>query len=135
MRRILPALLLLLALPAQAEIYKWVDERGRTHFGEAPPERYRKSATAVSPSPLNTIDGQALGKPTARQPAAAGAPAEAPAPPSIPESDAARCAREHARFSESQACFARFRNANGSLRAEASTQCEAIPQPTCDPQR
>lgn len=29
---------LALALPAAAQVYKWVDEKGRTHYGEKPPE-------------------------------------------------------------------------------------------------
>lgn len=33
----LPALLLS-AVPGAAEIYRWTDERGKTHFGENPPE-------------------------------------------------------------------------------------------------
>lgn len=37
MHRIMALLLLSLAvLPAQAEIYRWVDEQGRVHFGERP---------------------------------------------------------------------------------------------------
>ena len=35
MRSLLP-LILILALPAQAEIYRWVDEQGKVHFGDAP---------------------------------------------------------------------------------------------------
>jgi hypothetical protein len=133
MRRILPALLLLLALPAHAEIYKWVDDQGRTHFGEAPPEKYRKSATSVSTTPLNTIQGGVLGRrPEAGKAASAPASSNTAPTPATPEpSESDRCALEHERFYISQACFARFRNANGSLKAEASTQCENVPQPTC----
>lgn len=138
MKRFLPALLLLLALPAHAEIYKWVDEHGRTHFGEAPPEKYRKAAAPVATPPVNTIEGNVLGKRRdGESTASAESPstAAAPAPTPVPLSDAARCAQEHERFSASQACFARYRNANGSLRAEASSNCESVAQPTCDPQR
>lgn len=135
MNRLLPVLILVLALPAHAEIFKWVDERGRTHFGEAPPEKYRKSAAPVATQPVNTIDGRILGKPSGRAAATSG-PGETPAPVAPPAlSDQERCASEHARFSASQSCFARYRNANGSLRAEASNNCENIPQPTCELQR
>jgi hypothetical protein len=35
----LAALILALAVfPAQAEVYKWVDEKGRTHYSNAPPD-------------------------------------------------------------------------------------------------
>lgn len=46
-RRVLTAVLLLAALPAGA-IYKWVDEKGVTHFSETPPPDGRK-ATKVEP--------------------------------------------------------------------------------------
>ena len=46
-RRVLTAVLLLAALPAAA-IYKWVDEKGVTHFSETPPPDGRK-ATKVEP--------------------------------------------------------------------------------------
>lgn len=35
---VLLAATLALALPAAAQVYKWVDEKGRTHYGEKPPE-------------------------------------------------------------------------------------------------
>jgi hypothetical protein len=35
--RILLASLLALALPASADMYKWVDEKGVTHYSESPP--------------------------------------------------------------------------------------------------
>jgi hypothetical protein len=38
---------MILALPAQAEIYKWVDEKGKTHFGDRVPEKYQKKADNV----------------------------------------------------------------------------------------
>ena len=135
MTRILPALLLLLALPAHAEIYKWVDDRGRTHFGEAPPEKYRKSAAPVATPPVNTIEGKVLGKGRDREAGESGSASAATPPPEPRLSEAEQCARAHERFSASQACFARYRNANGSLKADAADKCEAIAQPTCDLQR
>ena len=38
---------LVLAFPVQAEIYKWVDENGKTHFGDRVPEKYQKKAGNV----------------------------------------------------------------------------------------
>src|SRR5262245_2625035 len=37
MRRWLPALLLLAALPAQADLYKWKDANGVTNYSSTPP--------------------------------------------------------------------------------------------------
>lgn len=33
----IPLLALLASAPAAAQVYKWVDEKGRTHYGERPP--------------------------------------------------------------------------------------------------
>lgn len=131
MKRLLPALLLLAALPAQAEIFKWVDENGRTHFGETLPDKYKKSATTLSPQPMNTIPGDKLRGSGAGRAAESGggdsasAPPEPPAPPPEPLS----CEAQWQKFRESQACFARFRNANGSLKPEAAKMCENMEQP------
>ncbi len=40
-------LLLLLSVPAQAEIYTWVDENGKKHFGDRVPEKYKTQADNV----------------------------------------------------------------------------------------
>ena len=42
-------LLLLLSVPAQAEIYTWVDENGKKHFGDRVPEKYKTQADNVEP--------------------------------------------------------------------------------------
>ena len=50
--RILLASLLALALPASADMYKWVDEKGVTHFSETPPpDGSKASKITVSPTP------------------------------------------------------------------------------------
>ncbi len=41
--RLLPAMLLALALPAAADMYKWVDDKGVTHYSETPPPEGTKS--------------------------------------------------------------------------------------------
>lgn len=38
------------ALAAPAQVYKWVDEKGRTHYGERPPEGV-KSTEVARPTP------------------------------------------------------------------------------------
>jgi len=41
------ALILALALPVQAEVYKWVDDQGRTHYSNTPPESVAARAKPV----------------------------------------------------------------------------------------
>jgi len=49
---------------ANAQVYKWVDEKGKIHYGDHPPEQERASKLAVRKSPA------ALPQPTAEQPSA-----------------------------------------------------------------
>jgi Aspartyl protease/Domain of unknown function (DUF4124) len=39
--------LFLVATSAHAQLYRWTDENGETHFGQSVPERYRKGARSV----------------------------------------------------------------------------------------
>ena len=48
MRRLLPALMLALAaLPAQAQVYKWVDSKGQINYSNAPPASVAGKAQVV----------------------------------------------------------------------------------------
>lgn len=85
MKRLLPALLFVAVLPAHAEIYKWVDETGHTHFGEVVPDKYKKSAKTLNPTPLNTIEGSKLrtttGNPVSGKPSDSANPSTSPSSP------------------------------------------------------
>ena len=61
MRAALFALACLAALAAQAQVYKWVDEKGRTHYSETPPPDSKAAkkvdtGPAVSPAPAPRED-------------------------------------------------------------------------------
>src|SRR5262245_35593088 len=46
--RLLPALILALAaVPAQAEVFKWIDEKGQVHYSNAPPPSVAGKAQVV----------------------------------------------------------------------------------------
>lgn len=49
--RLLVAVFLALAVPASAQVYKWVDEKGRTHYGEKPPEGVKASEMGAPTPP------------------------------------------------------------------------------------
>ena len=42
---------LLAAPPASAEVYKWVDEKGVTHYSETPPPGRKSGALPIKPAP------------------------------------------------------------------------------------
>lgn len=66
--RVLTALVLAgLALSASAQVYKWKDAKGVTHYGDAPPARVKATAVRTAPAP------KAPAAPTGT-PAAAAAP-------------------------------------------------------------
>jgi len=51
MKTILPLLLALAALPAQAQIYKWTDANGTVHYSDQPQEGQKTSALAAPAAP------------------------------------------------------------------------------------
>jgi len=52
---LLTAVLLALAAPAGAQVYKWVDEKGRTHYGEKPPEGVKATEVGAPTPPNNPV--------------------------------------------------------------------------------
>lgn len=74
MRRYLACLLLLICVPAMAQIYKYTDANGNTAFSNQPPDG--ASAEAVELKPLNSIEAQ---RPVAPASTATQNPAEQPA--------------------------------------------------------
>ncbi|MCK7593912.1 DUF4124 domain-containing protein [Pseudomarimonas salicorniae] len=89
MRPIVIVLSCLLALPAAAgEIYKWTDEKGRTHYSDRPPPAQVESERRAIPAePAPAVDGDA---------AASGEAAAQDSPPAVasnPDAEACNQAR------------------------------------------
>ncbi|KTB61888.1 hypothetical protein AO067_02635 [Pseudomonas viridiflava ICMP 13104] len=76
MRHSLICLLLLISLPAMAQIYKYTDANGNTAFSNQPPNGTRSEVVELPP--LNSIDTQAPSRPAVNS-APPSAPAQAPA--------------------------------------------------------
>lgn len=49
--RLLALAVFLLAGPAGAQVYKWVDEKGATHYSEAPPQGRKSETIRIDPPP------------------------------------------------------------------------------------
>lgn len=143
------AVLLALAVPGSfawsADLYRWVDENGRTHITDSVPEQHRKSATRIDTRQFE-VSGEQRREAEARaerdrakvraiederarvtQPAAA-----APGPKAAA---AGTCAELHRRYRESLDCFAPYIQANGTTKAEAYSKCTVVkdPSPECGP--
>lgn len=130
--RIALLLLAATATTAQAEIFQWKDEQGRTHFGQEVPARYQKAAKPVETGKVNTMQPERRKAstpdetgplPGMQPPGAAAAPAA-----SIPITD--NCEAQMQAYTESQACFERFRLDNGAVRPEAYQECRTVPMPS-----
>ena len=126
-----------------ADVYKWVDEKGRVQYGESVPAKYKKSAVKIDPE-------EAQPKPTEaqRQEAAARAvkdKAEAAALPTrkettdkppravaaAPDNKTAQCEAEKKKYRESEACFRPYRTPSGAIVPEAFQHCTEVKEPTC----
>lgn len=120
-----------------ADIYRWVDDAGRTHVADKVPERYRNAAEKVDTSPSKLTprqrsDAEARAAGNARQAEAAGrAPAAAvidPAPAAASDT-ATECARLRRLYRESQECFAPYQRGDAGPRPEAYQVCKEVKDP------
>ena len=143
------ALLLVLfsmSLPARADdVFRWVDDDGKIHYGESVPERYKQKARKVDLSGVGGVsDAQRqeaegrLAKEKARvealqrsreEKADAAPAATTPPPPDVPQAGN-ECQDQMSKYLASQDCFGPYRNANGSIKPEAFDNCTEVKQPT-----
>ena len=132
-----------------AEIYRWVDKQGKTHFGDAVPSEYKDVAKPVAnkaTAPSAQEQGRALERaaqekeqaradsvpkpaPTAAASApsttAAPVPAAQKRPPSAPDAGT-DCESWRRLYRESLDCFGPYRTARGATKAEAFDRCTAV---------
>lgn len=54
MRRFMMIVVLMAALPASAELYRWVDDKGQVHFGDRPPANGQADALEM-PKTVSTM--------------------------------------------------------------------------------
>jgi Domain of unknown function (DUF4124) len=140
-----------------ADIYRWVDEQGRTHLSDVVPERYRDSATrtdarryeltpeqqheANDRSTQERLRDAAVNPAASTSPAAPTATMEAPVPPVKRPAErvtaATSCANWWRLYRESEECFGPFRSVGGGVKPEAFDHCNEIPSPEtrCGPYR
>jgi Domain of unknown function (DUF4124) len=141
------ALLLLffsMSLPARADdVFRWIDDDGKVHYGESVPGRYKQNARKVDLTGVGGVsDAQRqeaearLAKEKAkvdslqraREEKAEAAPSATPSPPDVPQA-VDECQDQMKKYLASQECFAPYRRANGSLSPEAFEQCTDVKQP------
>jgi hypothetical protein len=133
-----------LPIAQAADIYRWVDESGRTHLSDVVPEKYKHSAKRVdshlfdvSPRQRAAAESRAAReREQATKGSAEAAVGERPAAPASTAGSVSAsgtetdCAALRRQYAESQACFAPFLNVNGSYKPGAFEKCTQIPDPS-----
>ena len=146
------AFLALVVMPALADdIYKWVDETGRTQLSDVVPEKYKKSATRIDGKRYELTAQQRaesdarsekeravaadaekrrLSAQAAASAAVAAAASAAPRKPKAEPDAKTDCETLQRLYNESQECFAPYVTTSGAIKAEAFQRCTALPSPT-----
>lgn len=136
--------LVLLVVPSAtaAEVYRWIDERGQVHYGDQPPgpraaeiELHVQEPSAAEQERAAARVGRikAQAQDWERERIADDRRDAERAPPAPEPRGELSCEERHALYRESDACFAPFRNVNGSIKPEAFEHCVPMQKPDpCD---
>lgn len=133
------------------DIYRWVDDQGRTHLSDIVPEKYKKSAKRIDSRQFEVSDEQ-------RQEAEARAAQERSRADQMTEGRSTGrtestgttvvrgtgragtnagndCAAQFRMYRESLECFAPYVTVTGAVKAEAFVFCTPVPDPShrCGP--
>ena len=139
------------------DIYRWVDDKGRTQISDVVPEKYKASATKIDSRKYELSADQraeaaaraarerasaeegkrrdALEAAAAAASAASG-PAPAQTPPRATVDAKSDCATLHRIYQQSQECFAPYITSNG-IKPEAFAKCTQVVSPSakCGPSK
>ncbi len=128
-----------------ADVYKWVDEAGRIHYGESVPDQYKQKAGKIDSSGPEPTDAQrreaatrlakekAISESMTTSRTTPAAPGSVPATAGVKDKDNS-CEAQKKRYAESELCFAPYRNATGGIKAEAFQHCVEVKEPKCSAQ-
>lgn len=131
--------LLLCGRPVAAEVYKWVDENGKTHFGDAVPEQYQAQQETLNPE-ANIVESDlkkgykpappaadprwTVQPPTLRMP-----PVRSPVPTAGTGGD---CESQWAAYQRAKVCFNHCGTETSSGGRNVSRcACTDVPKPRC----
>lgn len=155
LRCMLLGMIVLAGAVEAADLYRWVDENGRTHVADVVPPRYQDVATKVDTTPSaipesqrqEALDRAAREKQLVEERMHAAPPPPPPAASMPPPSRAgelrpsdisdAECAEQIRAYRESQECFAQFtvsrrdgrHHRRAFVRPEAYDHCKRVPSP------
>ena len=125
-----------------ADVYRWVDETGKTHYGDIVPDKYKQTAKKVGVQDVETSEAQrretadrvarekAKLEALQREREGRAGPEESASPPAAAAQAGSECEEQMQKYLASQECFAPYRLANGAIKQEAFEKCQAVSQPT-----
>jgi hypothetical protein len=130
-----------------ATIYRWTDDQGKTHYSEIVPEKYQKTAKALSPdtsSPtaeqqreaqerlarekIRAAETERTSSKPGSQPVPASSTPITRRPTQVPD-ERTDCETWARLYKESLDCFGPYRTARGATREEAFTHCTPVDEP------
>jgi len=123
---------------AAADVYRWVDEKGKVHYGDTVPDKYKKVAKLVAAQDVPSADDQRAAQQranqdkgrlqqlrSAREAAALSQPVSGAEDPNKKLS----CADQWARYNDSSACFESYRVGGDRTVGAAPPSDPNVPQP------
>ena len=126
-----------------AATYKWVDDTGRTVYGDTVPEKYRASSEIVElkenvvPTrkiPASPEDESDIKPDNSADKKAPAKVLEMAPPRDLPTSQLKandECELRMQKYREAQECFVPYRNVRGGIDEEGIKRCPEVQQPDC----
>jgi len=124
-----------------ADVYRWVDDDGKTHYGDTIPEKYKPTAKKVgAEDPKNPAQRRESEDRVAREKdklealqrernARQQQPSPPPAAAQAPAQAGSDCEEQMKRYLASLECFAPYTISNGAIKSEAFEKCQVVTQP------
>ncbi|HEY6720842.1 MAG TPA: DUF4124 domain-containing protein [Burkholderiales bacterium] len=126
-----------------ADVFGWVDEDGKVHYGDTVPERYKQKAKKLQGADVTSAQRQEAQARLAREQArveslrrAREAKSDEAQPNTVPSPDIARagdntntCEEQLKKYLDSQTCFAPYVIKGGAVKPEAFQNCTEVKEP------
>ena len=127
----------LAASSAAAQIYSWVDEQGKTHYGDRVPQKYQSKGDAITLSPHNSVDLGTSALPPTPARRASHSPKRASSYSKPTQQKGKRkqaksaCEAQKQAYKMSKACFSQCRMHGGGINKAMCTSCRDMKRPSC----
>ncbi|HEX4329722.1 MAG TPA: DUF4124 domain-containing protein [Burkholderiales bacterium] len=120
----------LAGIAAHAEVFKWVDENGKTQFSDKPPPNQKNVKQLNINSNVSPADKAAAERRAAAEKASAQVGTPKAAPKAEAKAKPADTADEgKSDYQKSLDCFAKYRQPNGRMSPEAGANCQEVKTP------